>query len=233
MAHEKLVLEAFEKAFSIQKSNGAQESKKAAAELLSDYLDEHYQFSFTERRLRDYYTAAVNGEEVIVTQQTVRDGLANFLGAENYQTWAAPDDRSELAKPKFTLAFILAFFRRNSTTTSFIIIGLLILFGINLFNKERWMIWQDDRFVEVPYDKDEFDAKQFFVLDKQRVETFKKISPTCETEFFNQKDQPKIWYGKNAKKELEYFTAPGNHPETAKPLKPITKYMIAKYICPK
>ena len=41
----------------------------------------------------------------------------------------------------------------------------------------------------------------------------------------------RLWYGKNKNKELEYFTAFGKHPETGKTLKPITKYMIAKYIC--
>ena len=30
---------------------------------------------------------------------------------------------------------------------------------------------------------------------------------------------------------LQYFTALGLHPETGKTLKPITQYMIDKYIC--
>jgi len=43
----------------------------------------------------------------------------------------------------------------------------------------------------------------------------------------------KIWYGRNIKKELEFFTSLGLHPETGKTLDPITDYMIKKYACPK
>ena len=44
------------------------------------------------------------------------------------------------------------------------------------------------------------------------------------------KSQPLILYGKNAAKEYEYFTHPGLHPETGKTLKPISRYIIKKYI---
>jgi hypothetical protein len=57
------------------------------------------------------------------------------------------------------------------------------------------------------------------------------VTPNCEDEFFNEDGSVKLWYGKNKNKDLEYFTALGLHPETGKTLKPITQYMIDKYIC--
>lgn len=230
MAHDKLILEAFEKSFIILKSKGASDSKKAAAEILSNYLDEHFLFSFSERRLRDYYNAALENEEVLITQQTVRDGLASFLGFDNYQEWRSKRF-SENPKQLFTLVFIISFLKRNKTTLSIIFIGLGVLFGVNLFTKDRWMVWRNDQYVETSLDKKNFEKKQFVIYDKNLKESFKKIIPTCETEFFTANGTPQIWYGKNIHKELEYFTASGNHPETGKALKPITKYMINKYIC--
>ena len=49
----------------------------------------------------------------------------------------------------------------------------------------------------------------------------------------NQDGREQIWYGKNNRGELEFFTSQGLHPETKKTLKKITKYMIDKYVCKK
>ncbi len=48
---------------------------------------------------------------------------------------------------------------------------------------------------------------------------------------FKEDDSVRIWYGKNREGELEYFSSQGLHPQTGKTLKPITRYMIEKYIC--
>ncbi|WP_435682498.1 hypothetical protein [Nonlabens sp.] len=57
------------------------------------------------------------------------------------------------------------------------------------------------------------------------------MNVTCDTVFFKSDNSVRFWYGKNKKKEIEYFTDLGLHPETGKTLKPITGYMIEKYIC--
>jgi hypothetical protein len=57
---------------------------------------------------------------------------------------------------------------------------------------------------------------------------FKKIS-VCDTTTFFKYNQPMVWYIKQNGK-CEYFNAPGLHPISGKPLRPISKYIIAKYI---
>lgn len=57
-------------------------------------------------------------------------------------------------------------------------------------------------------------------------------SPDCNTKFFRPNGKPNMWYGKNAKGELEYFTNYGEHPETEETLKKITEHMIITHICP-
>jgi hypothetical protein len=56
----------------------------------------------------------------------------------------------------------------------------------------------------------------------------KKIEVSLQTPFF-QKNKAAIWYCKKDSK-LEYFNATGFHPENGKPLKPISQYIITKYI---
>lgn len=56
----------------------------------------------------------------------------------------------------------------------------------------------------------------------------KKIKVTQQTPFF-QKNKAIVWYCKK-NDTIEYFTASGFHPENGKPLKPISQYIIDKYI---
>lgn len=56
----------------------------------------------------------------------------------------------------------------------------------------------------------------------------KKIEVNRQTQFFKN-GKPVVWYSK-IKGKLYYFNSYGINPETGKPLKPITNYMIDKYV---
>ncbi|MEM0577164.1 hypothetical protein [Flavobacterium polysaccharolyticum] len=66
----------------------------------------------------------------------------------------------------------------------------------------------------IPINKDRLDLKK---LDPQTIKTY----------FEN--GNPIIWYAKNGD-EIELFNQPGLHPTTDKTLKPITPYIINKYL---
>ncbi|WP_299781324.1 hypothetical protein [uncultured Formosa sp.] len=105
--------------------------------------------------------------------------------------------------------------------------------SFHITNKEHWMVWQGDHYIESEFDTERFNLGQLKLYNKDRIHTFRKVEVNCETIFFNKNGKVKIWYGKNLNKELEYFTSYGLHPETGKTLDPITKYMINKYACKK
>ena len=64
-------------------------------------------------------------------------------------------------------------------------------------------------------------------LDTFQLNNFKKV---MQIDTITLKSTGKLWYLKR-NKELEIFTAPGNHPEEMnKQLKPLSAYMIKKYI---
>ncbi len=58
---------------------------------------------------------------------------------------------------------------------------------------------------------------------------FKKIINTDTITSFFKNGKVQVWYDKS-NKELEFFTAPGIHPVNGKTLKPVTSYIIEKYI---
>lgn len=211
-------------------------SKSAAAELLSDYIDEIFDFRFGERRLRDFYNAALRNEEIEIKQQPVRDGLAHYLGFENFEQWLLPIKKKNGGKElravkKNNPINILLFLKKNKTSFLITLFGLIIFLIINSINNEKWMEWNGNQFVETDYDEHKIERGNIFLFNGNKIERFKKIDPDCETDFFNAEGNAQLWYGKNKKGELEYFTDLGRHPETGKTLRPITKYMINKYIC--
>ncbi|HRA74534.1 MAG TPA: hypothetical protein PLB11_17115, partial [Flavobacterium sp.] len=61
-----------------------------------------------------------------------------------------------------------------------------------------------------------------------RVINLKKIEVNEQTQFFKN-GKPLVWYCKY-KGKLTYFNSYGINPETGKPLKPMTQYMIDKHI---
>jgi hypothetical protein len=62
--------------------------------------------------------------------------------------------------------------------------------------------------------------------DKKMME-LKKLDSKAALVFFKN-DKPIVWYSKENGR-IELFNQPGFHPETEKPLKPITDYIIHKY----
>ncbi|WP_422104633.1 hypothetical protein [Winogradskyella sp.] len=149
------------------------------------------------------------------------------IGYENDKKLSEPN---EIPQNRYNR--IIIYIRKNSLKIlliTILIAGILII--IPSFNSQRWMIWQEDHYVEVKFDLEKYSISQLKLYKEERIEKFKKINPDCKYEFFNKDGSVRVWYGKNIKKELQFFTDYGLHPETGKTLKPITDYMINKYLC--
>ena len=119
----------------------------------------------------------------------------------------------------------------NKMIASLIVITIITFFLMISINRQRWMVWQEDHYVEVKLDTDKYPLRKLKLYKEERIKDFKRVNTDCKTVFFNERGEVSIWHGKNSTKKLEYFTSFGLHPETGKTLRPITKYMIKKYIC--
>ena len=110
----------------------------------------------------------------------------------------------------------------------FIILIILTSFGIyygSSFNNKSCLIWKNNHYEKINCDGDFQDS----LLSNVDIKNFRQVIVRDTTTFFI-KGQPVIWYGKSKQGKFEYFNSRGIHPITKKELKPITAYIINKYI---
>lgn len=111
---------------------------------------------------------------------------------------------------------------------------LFLAFGyiINhvFFPEKECMQWQKDHYemVDCKVVNQGIATVNEVVPINGREFNLKKIEVNKKTLFFKN-GNPQVWYSK-IKGKMHYFNANGNNPETGKPLKPITEYMIKKYV---
>ena len=114
-------------------------------------------------------------------------------------------------------------------------IGVLMLFGGYIIKKEAFptkecMQWKDDHYEEVVCEgkKIGFAAINPIFDRNEELLDFKRIKVSASTTFFKD-GQPVVWYIKQDGK-CEYFNAPGLHPISGKPLRPVSKHIVSKYV---
>jgi len=140
------------------------------------------------------------------------------------------ENRDNLIKSDF-------FFRKgNNKRIAILIVIASILSGFALskivFKEKQCMQWQNNHYelVDCTVEKQmNLLANEIVPLDKDLVD-FKKVEVSDTTTFFKN-GKPVYWYCKvNGK--LDFFNTVGNgtHPVSGKPLKPVSKYIIEKYV---
>ncbi len=98
------------------------------------------------------------------------------------------------------------------------------------FPEKQCMQWQKDHYEKVDcslVSQGIAPTNEIVPIDEREI-NLKKIEVNKETLFFKS-GKPLVWYSK-IKGKLYYFNSYGINPETGKPLKPITNYMINKYV---
>ncbi|HZY36209.1 MAG TPA: hypothetical protein VFE53_06145 [Mucilaginibacter sp.] len=121
---------------------------------------------------------------------------------------------------------------RRGTRKSMILVGLvaLIIAAVYLFwghgGPEGCMLWAGDRYKQVSCNQKPGDA-MVIALDTSKLYHFKKIT---RQDTITVRSLGRIWYSK-INNNVEFFTADGYHPvHVERHLKPLTLYMINKYI---
>jgi len=226
--HYKLIVSAFEKVKEdLKKESGVTPSETSCAKRLSFIILEENNFPYGEKSLYNLRKLTLNESKskLKIKQPEVVNALCKFLGYKDYKDYlinsSLPDNEigDKIEPKKYFWAKII---------TSLVFIIFLYLY----INKPRFMIWQEDHYVEVPFDTSKYNIGQLKHYKEERILNFKRIFPECDsTIFFNNDKAVNLWYGKNTKGKIEYFTDLGTHPETGKTLKAITTYIIEKYIC--
>ncbi|MEO9512132.1 MAG: hypothetical protein ABJN84_17955 [Flavobacteriaceae bacterium] len=126
-------------------------------------------------------------------------------------------------------------------TITVILSMTLLIFGIQKWysnpnitdlEKDSCMTWADTLYIKVSCDMGSPSKYGTAVepLDKNKLKSMKKAKVYAGFDFFADNGKPLIWYNKNKKGEIEYFTAPGLHPTNGETLRKITPYIIQTYV---
>lgn len=116
------------------------------------------------------------------------------------------------------------------------LLGFTALFSIGYTAKslvlpqKECMQWQEDRYVEVDCQSETsnlYSSSSVIPYD-DNISKLKKLTVTDTTTFFNG-EKAIIWYSK-VNGYPEFFNGPGFHPATGKGLRPVTDYIIDKYV---
>ena len=228
-----LIIKAIEKDKTKKRKEGkTKPSLNDSSEELSNYIEDNEGFQLNERTYRDYYNEAKKlegkDEDINIKQLSVINGLCSYLEFDSYQDFTK--SLKDVGK-KSIFEQIKIIIKKNKVVISILLIIIIGIVSYNYITRQRWMVWDENQYIEVKFDLDRYDVNQIKIYKDDRIDFFKKVITDCNTNFFSEDGTVQIWYGKNKNKELEYFTSFGLHPETGITLKPITQYMISKYIC--
>lgn len=242
--HKKLIIDAFEKTKVLEEKKGIKKpSKSHIANTISDYFENEIHVVLGSRSLINYYNEAIalthENEDIKIAQGDVINGLCKYLGYEDYQHFNEDTKKIEITPNNILVTQKIKPITKNVLKSNkMAILGVFILLIISstftsyiLKDTTRWMVWDNDHYKEVEFDIEKYNINQLKIYNEERIQRFKKVTVSCSTRFFSKAKNPIIWYGKNEHKKQEYFSSLGLHPETGKTLKPITKYIINKYVC--
>ncbi|MBO9583995.1 MAG: hypothetical protein J7574_07540 [Flavobacterium sp.] len=108
--------------------------------------------------------------------------------------------------------------------------GLAIFIYLSM-SKKDCMQWSGDHYERVSCDLDVNGLGSFNVVEPfdKTVFDLKKIKVCDTTPFFDKNGKAIVWYGKTAN-GIDFFNGHGRHPENNGSLKPVTRYILNKYV---
>lgn len=194
----------------------------------------------SSKTLTNYYNKYVEGRNNNSGEpkSDLKNSIAKYLGYNSYIDFEKGNTQNIKKSGKKPLnqskQEILRHPKKRKTSKKaviFIIIIVLLIFpSLFLFNKyyktENCIVWDQNHFETSSCNTKDGINNNFYKID---IENFKKVRVNNNTEFFKN-GNPKIWYGKSPSGKIDFFTQRGIHPETLEELKPVTEYIINKYV---
>ncbi|CAI2769224.1 hypothetical protein [Flavobacterium collinsii] len=169
--------------------------------------------------------------------------LENFLKRKEREKIIGREEVSgiEVIKPQINSLVDLNVKKNNGTKfptkmhfTIMGIIGLLCLISVSTyyaFQDKECMQWSGDHYEMVDCDlkiEDPVKYADIEILDPTLI-NLKKIKVCDTTTYFDKNGVAIVWYAKAAN-GIDLFDAHGRHPENKSPLRPVTHYILNKYV---
>ena len=181
----------------------------------------------SDKSIKGYYDKFVLGKENKSGEPTreLCDLIASYIGYNNFLDF-------ELENKKFEGPKRLSLLGRIKKSKGVKRLGLamasgaLLLSGVyyNETREECW-VWDPYKYKKISCDH----ADAILPKDIFNVEVLQKITVDKNTNFFKE-GKVLVWYSKLRNGDIQYFNGRGVHPITGKELKPITPYIVSKYV---
>jgi flagellar basal body-associated protein FliL len=246
--HRALIIKAFAKAeqeLIATHTTGPTKTKMACH--LEDYLFTTHNYPYSYKSLVTLYNNAQVEEEVIVKKPEVINLLSKYLEFEDFATFSSSVKQQEV-KSYEELEEVIESDKqggvaqepntksRKNAYQVYIVIAVILSLGIlALFQfygnneNQRWLRWNEDHYEEVAFNKTDY-KNGILKLHASELLKFRKIQVDVNTDFFNNKGVPIVWYFKHASGNVEFFDSYGLHPTQNKYVKPVTEHIINKYV---
>lgn len=158
----------------------------------------------------------INGEVFLEEKDDDTEGISKDLSVVIKKGIIATDNKTMNKRIIIFIAFISLFFMGYSVKNI-------------IFPTKECMQWKENHYEAVDCSNDKLGIGQWNLIIPldESIMKLKKLDSKKELVFF-ENDTPIVWYYKKDG-EIELFNQPGFYPETAKPLRPITNYIIQKY----
>ncbi|WP_333696805.1 hypothetical protein [Flavobacterium sp.] len=142
-----------------------------------------------------------------------------------------PDSRKETPRS----SFLPGVGKSKGMALSLLFVTLLGGFSLSkwVFNQKDCLEWKVDRYVPTECVNEKKALRiQTLIQKNEKLTDFRKIPVDESTVFFAPDGKPLVWYCKINTYRIDYFNSNGVgfHPETGKVLRPITPYIIDKYV---
>lgn len=215
-----------------------QETRSSQPSKWFEFIKENLGILVSEKTLSRYYKKYITEEssEINFPNEQIVDEISKWLGYRNYADFLNQYfPLQEPSEKRVENEVFTAISKKRKTSLNLrnlgmgSLIGLGLIWGVNsLSEKENCMFWDEWHYQRIDCNKSLAPSITLEPFDENKWKYFKRIEVDEKTPFF-EGGKPKVWYLKTDG-EVEFFSAPGEHPINGKQLKPITKYMIDKYV---
>jgi len=216
------------------------DSRETSKTGLSKHIETEMNSRINQRTLVRYYNQFILDEGGEVAHNRAGfDIVSNYLGYGNFADFcrqvfpeedSTGDKEAEDKKIKVHSRSASATnFRKKAAGIGIVTaLGLGTYFGMNTLNQPQCMRWAGTSYVKAHCDETLHPNTPVIPLNEQLLEYLHKIEVADTTTFF-EAGKPMVWYLK-VDGEIEFYSAPGNHPVSGKALKPVTSYIVEKYV---
>ncbi len=203
----------------------------------SKHIETEINSQINQRTLVRYYNQFIlKIDEGIQPNRSSLDILSKYLGFNDFSNFcneffSEAEKKEKISQNQISRKISGRFNKKLVGVGIAAALSVGSYFGVSALNQPQCMVWKENHYETIGCSENVSPNLTVVPVDEKLLDYFHKIEISDTTTFF-EAGKPAVWYMK-MDGEVEFYSAPGNHPITGKQLKPVTSYMVKKYGLPK